>query len=100
MECFFCHPPPEECTDEAVICLLEIASLAIGHSLGRSLWICGEGSGILCPSLWLLEPHFDGRVVPAWLSAQIPAEIGGSSASSLCMPGNINFCHGVWALLH
>ena len=23
--------------------------------------------------LWLLEPHFDSRIVPAWLSAQIPA---------------------------
>ena len=58
-----------------LICLLEIASLAIGHSLGRSLQVCSEGSGTLSPFqlLWLFEPHLNSRTVPAWLSAQIPA---------------------------
>ena len=34
---------------------------------------------------------------------RVQLEISGSSASSFCMPlitGNINFCHGVRALLH
>ena len=39
--------------------------------------------------LWLLEPHFDSRIVPAWLSAQIPAGDQWQQCLLVLITGNI-----------
>ena len=46
MECAFCHPPPGNVRTNRLTCLLEMHNLAMGHSRGRSLYSCSEGSAV------------------------------------------------------
>ena len=63
VECLFCHPPPEECTDEAI-------NLLVGNSKSRHRpfsmashcrSVMGGAAHFARQLLWPFEPHFDGR---------------------------------------
>ena len=99
MECLFCHPPPDECTDEAINLLVR-NSKPCHRPFSRQVYrsVMRGAAPFACQFLWTFEPHFDGHLGPAWLSARIP--IGDQwRPCMLLITGKVNFCHGVWALL-
>ena len=61
-----------------------------------------EAAPFACQFLWPFEPHFDSRksLHGSLLGFQLEISVGRASAlCTLFITGNVNFSHGVWALL-